>query len=430
MNLRRSCEKIAVLCTLALSWQPVMAQSDAGTQNAINLYNQHSYASAADAFEVELKKATPNARLYYYAAMANKECNRSARAKQLFDYLIKNFPTTGEGRYAQQAIKTLPGATASAVGADLGLPQSVLNALPKEMLSMLNTQAGKQAVRVAMQQQAGNVAIVRQAEKQGILNKKNTEEAAKAALAGVVPKKRAERPFTPEDIAKDGAGGIDQMRYPNCWFEASMSALAQLPRGQKLMSSMIRYGAKDGTYVVRFPNDGVEYMIGPDDLAESGIHDKALWASLIECAEIRKFPNNEGSSGADGDQSRLEVGLNCITGAKSEILMPGSVSVQELSSFIGGAVKSQNPIVGGTWTIRTLISLPEIIVPQHAYTIVGFDPNTNMVTIRNPHGKNSERFDLETDPKHESFEQLDDGVFKMSLPLIQKYFHSLARSFI
>jgi len=41
-----------------------------------------------------------------------------------------------------------------------------------------------------------------------------------------------DHPFTAEDIAHDGAHGIDQSRYPNCWFECSMSALAQLPRGQ------------------------------------------------------------------------------------------------------------------------------------------------------------------------------------------------------
>jgi len=39
-------------------------------------------------------------------------------------------------------------------------------------------------------------------------------------------------------------------------------------------------------------------------------------------------------------------------------------------------------------------------------------------------------FDLESDPKHLEFEQLDDGVFKIELGLFQKYFHSIARSFI
>jgi hypothetical protein len=53
-----------------------------------------------------------------------------------------------------------------------------------------------------------------------------------------------------------------------------------------------------------------------------------------------------------------------------------------------------------------------------------------MILIRNPHGANSQRFASTTDPGHLEFEQLDDGVFKMSIPLFQKYFHSIARSFI
>ena len=40
----------------------------------------------------------------------------------------------------------------------------------------------------------------------------------------------ADHPFTAADIARDGAGAIDQSDYPNCWFEASMSSLASLPQ--------------------------------------------------------------------------------------------------------------------------------------------------------------------------------------------------------
>ncbi len=182
--------------------------------------------------------------------------------------------------------------------------------------------------------------------------------------------------------------------------------------------------------MVRFPNDGKEYKITDADMAATGIHDKALWASILECAEVKKFPNNAGAEGAGNDQSRLEVGLESITGAKAEILTPSEASVQELSSFIGGAVKSQNPIVCSTYGASTLSSLPEIVVPQHAYTITGFEPDKELVIMRNPHGVNSERFELEKDPQHLKFEQLNEGAFKISVPLFQKYFYQVCRSFI
>jgi hypothetical protein len=46
---------------------------------------------------------------------------------------------------------------------------------------------------------------------------------------------------------------------------------------------------------------------------------------------------------------------------------------------------------------------------RNAYAIIGYDAAKHMVIVRNPHGKNSERFALANDPHHEQFEQLADG---------------------
>ncbi len=111
-------------------------------------------------------------------------------------------------------------------------------------------------------------------------------------------------------------------------------------------------------------------------------------------------------------------------------MTPSACSAQDLSSFIGGAVSSKNPIVCGTYWAGVLSAYPDLVVPQHAYTVIGFDASKNMVLIRNPHGANSRRFASTTDPNHQEFEQLEDGVFKMSIPLFQKYFNQVTRSFI
>jgi hypothetical protein len=250
--------------------------------------------------------------------------------------------------------------------------------------------------------------------------------AAEAAKGKSKPHKKGDFVFTPEEIAREGAHGIDQTNYPNCWFESAMSALAQLPRGQKLMARMITYGDND-SYVVRFPGDGVEYKITEAELKESGVECKAKWASLLDYAERKKFPDNIGSNGADGDQSRLQVGLGCITGCTAEHISPYQASNQELSSFIYGAVSSQNPITAGT-VGRSSVPLP--VVTQHAYTIIGFEPARNMVILRNPHGKNGKKFKVINDPQHLHFEQLDDGVFKMNLDYFRVCFSWVCRSFI
>lgn len=406
------------------------SQLDLQIRNAYGLYTQQKYAESADAFEAIIRTSPANAKVYYFAVLANRACGRTSRAKQLASHIAAHYSATTECAYCKTMYPDLSTSNA-AQAQDAELPESVKAALPPAMQAMLQTPAGRAAVKEAMAKDPKNFETVRQAEKQGLI----TQKTIKAASVALTPKPvfgektGTTRPFTAADIARDGAAGIDQSRFPNCWFEASMSALAELPRGQALMANMIRYGEK-GSYVVRFPGDGKEYVVTQDFLEETGIHDKALWASIIECAQVQKFPGNAGAEGAQADQSRLEVGLQCITGCKAEVIAPSTCSEQELSRFIGGAVSSKNPIVAGTYWAGVIGSLPSLVVPQHAYTVIGFDATKNMILIRNPHGANARRFASKTDPGHLEFEQLDDGVFKMSIPLFQKYFHSIARSFI
>lgn len=430
---------LPLLLALAQCASPALADNVQASEAkaAIELYNQKQYVPAVTAFEkIIARQATAN--YLYYAALSNRAAHREMRAQQLFQFIVKSYPNSMEATYAKQALASSPNVPATTSGASTDspseLPESVKALIPPEMLKMMQSAEGKRAVADAMHQNADKVSTIREAERKGVLSPtKMAAVVPTKALAVAATQKGTgtdDHPFTPADIARQGASAIDQMRYPNCWFEASMAALAELPRGQRLISGMIRRRAPD-TYVVRFPGDGVEYVITNEDLDKAKIHDSGLWASLIECAQTRKFPDNEGAEGAEGDMSRLQVGLGCITGCKAEVLNNlTSRSQSELSSFIGSAVKSQNPVVAGTYPEYYLANLPEICVPQHAYTITGFDPAHNMITIRNPHGKNADRFELPSDPHHEDFEQLDAGVFKMSIRVFQRYFYSVCRSFI
>ncbi len=351
-------------------------------ESAWALYTQRQYGASADAFEALIRAAAvPNARLFYYAALANRESGRTARSTQIFQYIVDNFPDSAEAGCCKTALE---------------------HAKSQEKLS-------------------GKPATAKSANAQGGV----TSDSALATPSEIPVKvgKKLDFVFTPEEIAKEGAHGIDQVNNENCWFEAAMSALAMLPRGQRLLASMVRYGDK-GAYLVRFPGDGKEYVITKANLKEEGIENKALWASLIECAENRKYPNNVG---VGHDKHWLEIGLALITGNKCELVYPNDCSIAELSSFIGGAVRSQSPVVCATGNKTTG---PELVFDNHAYTIIGFDPSRNMVTLRNPHGQGARRFHHPTDPQHLQFETLDDGVFKMSLPLFKTSFDSLARSFI
>ena len=419
---------IATSCQLSAS-----AQAPGSEQDAFSLYSAHRYAAAADSFE-RLIRTKPSPRLCYYAALSNRASSREMRAMQLFQYVVTNYPHTTEAAYAQQGLSQGQHlASASSHGNSQELPESVKNAMPAEMQKLLDSPMGKRAMEQVMRDKPDQIATIQEAEQKGLMNREKVAMATRqvglpfSADASRAPNANADHPFTAADIAKLGAAGIDQSQHPNCWFEASMSSLAALPRGQALIASMIRCKDSD-TYLVRFPNDGVEYTVSKRAL--NGTGDNALWASIIESAELQNFPDNQGAEGSEGDQSRLEVGLGCISGRRAEVINPGSCPAQELSSFIGSAIKSQNPIVAGTYGDYQLAGMPEIVFPAHAYTVIGFDPSKNMIVLRNPHGHQSHHFELATDPQHLEFEQLDNGVCKMSIGKFQKYFHSVARSFI
>jgi hypothetical protein len=434
---------LALLFTAACALPAADAQTPTSA-SAWALYTENRFNESADAFETVLRTAPPSARVYYQAALANFRANRKARARQLCTYVVTNFSNYPE---AANSLKLFPELSSSANARsgtaskqpellrEDNLPPDFFSKMPADVREKLKTPAGKVALKAAIDDYNKRLLAQRASAQRGpqgtqtIIVSTNRSLSVRSPFPAPAGLKRGDHPFSPAQVAQDGANGIDQGINPNCWFEASMAALAELPRGQRLLASMITY-AGDGAYVVRFPGDGEEYKITEHILNSTGIHDRAQWASLLACAQVLKFPNNRGAEGATGDQSRLAVGLGCITGCKAQLIMPGTADPQELSSFIGGAVSSKNPIVCGTWPDSYIAGLPPLVVGAHAYTIIGFDPASNMITIRNPHGRGSQRFELADDPGHRQFEMKEDGVFKMHLTLFQKYFSQVCRSFI
>jgi len=356
-------------------------------------YNEKKFNESAISFESVLRTSPPSVQLCYHAALANFAANKRGRARQLCQYIVQNFGTTREAQFAKKLFPELA------------------------VVTKTETKTSDNA-KVADAQKADTKPRRKKAS-----NDDDDEEDAETAKFAMDKNARSGAlAFTAQQIAADGASGIDQAFNPNCWFEASMAALAALPKGQRLLASMIKIGDKD-TYVVRFPGDGQEYKITENDLNNVGVSDKSLWAALIECAQVKKFPNNDGSRD-------ISIGMGCITGCKAQSLDPEHASLQELSSFIAGAVSSKNPIICGSEAGYKTASLPDLVVESHAYTIIGFDAASGMITLRNPHGKHSRKYNLADDPNHRKFEWLGKGVFKIHISLFQKYFDEVCRSFI
>ncbi|HEY9783878.1 MAG TPA: hypothetical protein V6D17_00660 [Candidatus Obscuribacterales bacterium] len=372
-------------------------------RNAWALYTQQKYAQAADAFEALIRTSTPNARLYYYAASANRNCNRIPRAKQLCQYIVANFAKSAEAPHAQKLLAELETKNESAA---IEFPAHLKG---KSVEELMQTEEGRKAIKEAIQKQQSSTTNAAAANVSA-----KPQSADKSASA-----KAEDRAFSIDDIAKDGAAGVNAFSdYSNGSLECVMAALANLPRGQKLLADMIRCPGGQDTYVVRFPGGGSEYLLTPQKVEECRVKDKAQWATLIHCA----LQMNAALSGSIDDV------LTCLTGKKAERIHARGASEQVLTAFIQEALKAQSPIVcesAGSFNKTALVE------ESHAYTIIDFDPANKMITLRDPKGANSRRFRLEkSDPDYKHFEQLNDGVSRMHISLFPQYFSLVARSML
>ncbi|MBA3994421.1 MAG: hypothetical protein C0469_12905 [Cyanobacteria bacterium DS2.3.42] len=388
-------------CASALAAGPA---SETAIRNAWALYTQQKFAPSADAFEALIRTSAPDARLYYYSAAANKAAGRAARARQLCQYITANFSTSPEAGYVQKLFPDAAGK--SAASAPVGLPAHLKG---KSVDELMQTEEGRQALTNAMVQSEGGTVTKKTSTTKTTTTSTTTTSTSKSA-------RPADAVFTADIIAMEGADGITQfVGYPDAGFECSLAAMALLSRGREILADMIRCPSRQDIYLVRFPNSATEYQITPAKVETYRMKDKALWATLIHAAVRESSARN------------LEDGLSLLTGNRAEKILANSTTEQALTAFIGDAVRKHHPIVCLSSDDEVT---PPLVEPFHGYTITGFDPTSGMVTFRNPKGGNSQRFRLEEDKQHKKFEQMNDGVFKMHISLIPRYFKEMARSAI
>jgi hypothetical protein len=85
------------------------------------------------------------------------------------------------------------------------------------------------------------------------------------------------------------------------------------------------------------------------------------------------------------------------------------------------------------YQVRSAPRTPLILWAQHAYTVIGFDPATNMITLRNPFGTEDQpepdgrqknapwagRIDIQA--RSQYVEDLGQGVIKMKFDVLYRY---------
>jgi hypothetical protein len=211
-------------------------------------------------------------------------------------------------------------------------------------------------------------------------------------LAGdAEPEERKEHPFSSEDIAgsgQEGSGGVDQGKYGDCVFEASVAALARTKRGQKALAESITLKSK-GVYIVAFrgePKHKVE--VSESSIKRTGVRDSATWADVLEAAMILSDPhfangshppaNARGAAGG-GKPTPAQYALFLLSGHPAS---KDQASAPKIGHRIADALSNGQPVVAfcGNNDDKALVS-------GHEWTVMACDPHADRITLRNPWGK-------------------------------------------
>lgn len=230
-------------------------------------------------------------------------------------------------------------------------------------------------------------------------------------------------PWNARQIADMGADGVDQGPHSDCWFLASLADLARLPRGRQRLADMLSYGPS-GSWVVRFPDNGSQYSVTREDINALRLRDRALWARVIECACLKRFPNNQGANDPESGRGHPGTGLHCLTGSNTESAHPQEMTDEELCSFIYSPVRAENPVL-----CATNKNVPRPLVGGHVYSIIDIDMTRRVVTLRNPWGHNPDSSDHGNGRDKDSSKN-SGGRVHLTLSQLRSHFFVVTRSYL
>jgi Calpain family cysteine protease len=215
--------------------------------------------------------------------------------------------------------------------------------------------------------------------------------------------------------------GVNQGLLGDCYFLAAVaSVVAHDPND---ITALIADNL-DGTYTVTFPNQVAQTVSGPTDaeLAQYAVSKgNGFWVTILEKAygQIQSPGAAIPEEGADSGLGTAASGIAFLTGHSTNLDL---LAVNErdttrdrlTSAFADGRIVTAGIRNAMPWTNgRNDIDLPM----GHAYSVIGWDAATEVLTLRNPWG-HAERND-DTDV-------VDDGTFTMTLDEFLANFTTIA----
>lgn len=241
---------------------------------------------------------------------------------------------------------------------------------------------------------------------------------------------------------------VKQGQIGNCYFMAAAASLAST--NPQAIADMIKDNG-DGTYTVTFPGakDEPITVSKPTDAELSRYStpgELGIWPQILEkaygkyCNEswtrrsplspLQKDIDQEGGEGG----SFQNAGLRILTGQSLDSDSMSNTSEEEIDRKLTQAFNDGMPVdcginnEFGAHPFLKMLDLPTSdnkvdglgIPAGHEYSVVGYNSESKMVSIRNPWGHEEP-----TDENGKPRDGINDGIFKVSVQDFQKYFSSV-----
>ncbi len=220
---------------------------------------------------------------------------------------------------------------------------------------------------------------------------------------------------------------LRQGRNGTCDLVAAAGSMAAQDAGddtRNRLEDMIQAN-DDGTYTVSFPDQDPVTVDAPTD-AEiarySTAGENGLWMTVLEKAYGENAMIGSSVSGDAGSTALPGTATANLTGG-SDMDMLGMTQQATTRQKLTSAFAENRPVTAGMnrdidpWGDNRYEGLPQ----GHAYSVTGYDPDTDTLTLRNPWGR-AEWTNEDGQPR----DGVDDGTFTMTVEEFHNTFSTVA----
>ncbi|MBX9879270.1 MAG: hypothetical protein K2Y22_12495 [Candidatus Obscuribacterales bacterium] len=195
---------------------------------------------------------------------------------------------------------------------------------------------------------------------------------------------------------------VKQGLLADCYFHAAVASIAEAR--PDLIKSMIQSN-KDGTYTVTFADSSITIngLTEAEKMLYGSSTEGGLWPLLIEKAYGEQLKTEYSKLGLGSVVNTMlpyqltdipgqtERVLNKITGQKHHMVILPMTDENDISAKLKSACEQHIPMTCGT-RIADIRPHLDGLETLHAYSVLSYDDNKRLVTIRNPHGADDSSF--------------------------------------